>query len=194
MLYAAWAQLENVLPPEKQWPAGGLNCYFGLRDFDPLLHKKVYTVGVHAPAGIDTAWQEFNLTFQEYLDRTVGDRFVPPIRFQMKPSVDPLRDWVDHENGEDTPDFMYSDTGLYSCIGVEIGGQPIGTTISYLSARGRSYTLDIYGGTFFPSQVRCVPFCGSFRLFFYSSPNPQGALSRSLQTQKSTRSMTSKTR
>lgn len=42
---------------------------------------------------------------------------------------------------------MYSDTGLYSCIGVEIGGQPLGTTISHLTARGRGYNLDMYGGS-----------------------------------------------
>ena len=60
-------------------------------------------------------------------------------------STDPLRDWVDNE--EDV-DFMYSDTGLYSCVGVEIGGQPLGTTISNLQARGRSYNLDVYGGKY----------------------------------------------
>jgi hypothetical protein len=42
---------------------------------------------------------------------------------------------------------MYADTGLYSCIGVEIGGQPLGTTISHLTARGRSFNLDVFGGT-----------------------------------------------
>jgi hypothetical protein len=36
---------------------------------------------------------------------------------------------------------MYSDTGLYSCVGVEIGGQPIGTTIANMEARGRTFGL-----------------------------------------------------
>lgn len=109
--------LSHVLPPEEHWPPLELECYMAKRDFDPLTQKRVYTVGVHAPAGIETAWREFNLTFEEYLNRAVGDRWDPPIQFQMKPTIDPLRDWVDHEHGEDTPDFMYSDTGLYSCIG-----------------------------------------------------------------------------
>jgi hypothetical protein len=78
----------------EQWPQGELNCWHGYRRFDPLLQKRQYTVGVHAPVGLETAWREFNLTFEEYLDRTVGDRFIPPIRFRMKPTVDPLRDWV----------------------------------------------------------------------------------------------------
>jgi len=42
-------------------------------------------------------------------------------------------------DNEEEVDFMYADTGLYSCIGVEMGGQPLGTTISNLKARGRSF-------------------------------------------------------
>lgn len=78
----------------EHWPQGELNCAHGYKKFDPLLQKEKYYVGVHAPAGIDTAWREFNLTFETYLNRAVGDRFIPPIRFEMKPTVDPLRDWV----------------------------------------------------------------------------------------------------
>jgi hypothetical protein len=79
---------------EDHWPQGKLNCAHGFRKFDPLLQKRTYYVGVHAPSGLDVARKEFNLTFEEYLDRSVGDRFIPPINFKMKPSVDPLLDWV----------------------------------------------------------------------------------------------------
>eukprot|EP00980_Cylindrotheca_fusiformis_P014568 scaffold3924_cov109-Cylindrotheca_fusiformis.AAC.17 len=61
----------------------------------------------------------------------------------MKPTEYPLQSWID--NKEDV-DFMYSDTGTYSCIATEIGGQPLGTTIVSLESRGREYSLDIYGG------------------------------------------------
>ena len=95
---AGGQELQNeILKPAEQWPAGELNCVSGYRDFDPLTQKQVYTVGVHAPAGTQQAWKAYNLTFEEYLDRTVGDRWDPPIRFRMKPTDDPLRDWVDHE-------------------------------------------------------------------------------------------------
>ena len=169
---AAPAFAWEVLPPARQWPAGELNCPHGYRDFDPLLQKKVYYVGVHAPAGIDTAWREFNLTFEEYLDRTVGDRWNPPITFKMKPTIDPLRDWVDND---EEVDFMYSDTGLYSCIGVEIGGQPLGTTISHLQARGRDYNLDVYGGKclLLSQIVLQSPFDAHVNLF---CTGPQGVL------------------
>lgn len=136
--------LNPTFDPAEQWPAYELNCAHGYRQFDPLTQKKTYYVGVHATAGPETAWREFNLTFEEYLTRTVGARWNPPLEFKMKVSTDPLRDWVDNE---EEVDFMYSDTGLYSCIGVEIGGQPLGTTISHLTVRGKSKNLDVYAGS-----------------------------------------------
>ncbi|CAB9524010.1 activated protein kinase catalytic subunit alpha-1 [Seminavis robusta] len=132
-----------VLGQDDHWPQGQLNCAHGFRQFDPLTQKKIYRVGVHAPNGLETARKEFNLTFETYLTHAVGRRWIPPIEFKMVPTMDPLRDWVD-KNAD--VDFMYSDTGLYSCIGTEIGGQPLGTTISHLTARGRSYNLDMLGG------------------------------------------------
>ena len=130
---------EPSVDPAVQWPAGELNCAHGMRTFDPLTQKRTYYVGVHATAGVETARREFNLTFEEYLTRTVGARWDQPLTFKMKVTTDPLRDWVDNE---EEVDFMYSDTGLYSCIGVEIGGQPLGTTISHLTVRGKSTNLD----------------------------------------------------
>ena len=132
----------------EQWPAGKLNCPHGFRDFEPLTQKRVYNVGVYAPAGLEVARNEFNLTFETYLSHAVGKRWIPPIEFKMIPTTDPLRDWVDNKADVD---FMYSDTGLYSCIGVEIGGQPLGTTISHLKARGKSYNLDMFGG-----KIYCI--------------------------------------
>ncbi|CAJ1957895.1 unnamed protein product [Cylindrotheca closterium] len=129
---------------DKHWAVGDINCTHGLLEFNKHTQKRVYTVGVHAPAGIDKAWNEFNMTFETYLTEVVGKRFDPPIEFQMKPSEWPLLDWID--NAEDV-DFMYSDTGLYSCIGTEIGAQPLATTIASLESRGREYELDSYGGT-----------------------------------------------
>jgi hypothetical protein len=127
---------------EEHWPAGELNCTHGMREFNEITQKRVYTVGVHARSGVDKAWREFYLTFDTYLNEVVGKRWDPPIEFKMKPSEYPLVSWIDE--GEDV-DFMYSDTGLYSCIGTENGSQPIGTTIANLKARGREYELEMYG-------------------------------------------------
>jgi len=99
-LLSIFSSVEAAVNAAEHWPQGKLNCWQGFRRFDPLLQKPVYNIGVHAPSGIETAYREFNLTFEEYLDRVVGDRFIPPIRFQMKPTVDPLRDWVSQDSHE----------------------------------------------------------------------------------------------
>jgi hypothetical protein len=137
----------SSLPPnwtaEEQWPDGELNCVEGLREFDEVTQKRTYYVGVHAPAGVETAYREFNMTFEAYLNEAVGKRWDPPIEFKMKATDNPLQDWLD--NGEEA-DFMYTDTGVFSCIGTEVGAQPIATTIASLSARGRDYKLDVFAG------------------------------------------------
>eukprot|EP00980_Cylindrotheca_fusiformis_P010498 scaffold2325_cov126-Cylindrotheca_fusiformis.AAC.8 len=128
----------------EQWIPGKLSCTHGFQKFNAYSQKKVYHIGVHAPSGIEKAMNKFNLTFETYLNEVVGKRFDPPIEFKMKPAEHPLQSWIDDE--EDV-DFMYSDTGLYSCIGTEIGGQPLGTTITSVETRGREYNLDVFGGT-----------------------------------------------
>ena len=129
--------------PRNQWALGDINCTHGLREFNEHTQKQVYTIGVHAPAGVEKAMNEYNLTFETYLTEVVGKRFDPPIEFQMKATEWPLLSWIDLA---EEVDFMYSDTGLYSCIGTEIGAQPLATTIASLESRGRNYELDVYGG------------------------------------------------
>ena len=53
--------------------------------FEPNRHREVYTVGVLAIRGNEAAYDEFNSTFSDYLTATAGQRFDPPVRFQMKP-------------------------------------------------------------------------------------------------------------
>jgi hypothetical protein len=143
----------SSLPPdwtaEEQWPDGELRCVQGLHELDEVTQKRTYYVGVHAPSGVETAITQFNMTFEAYLNEAVGKRWDPPIEFKMKATDNPLRDWLD--NGEEV-DFMYTDTGIFSCIGTEVGAQPIATTIASLSARGRDYKLDIYAG----KSERCI--------------------------------------
>eukprot|EP00980_Cylindrotheca_fusiformis_P015925 scaffold4661_cov108-Cylindrotheca_fusiformis.AAC.8 len=138
----AEVNLENW-KKEEHWQTGELNCIYGLRQFNELTQKRVYTVGVHAPAGKDKAFIEFNLTFVTYLNAVVGKRWDPPIEFKMTTTENPLVSWIDE--GEEV-DFMYSDTGIYSCVGTEIGSQPLGTTIADLKTRGHEYELDMHGG------------------------------------------------
>jgi hypothetical protein len=141
--------VSSVLPTN--WTAEGYgpdgygdsHCVQGLRAFDEMTQKRTYYVGVHAPTGVAIAYTEFNLTFEDYLNEAVGKKWDPPIEFKMKATDNPLEDWLDND---EEVDFMYTDTGIYSCIGTEIGAQPIATTIASLNARGRDYKLDIYAG------------------------------------------------
>ena len=138
--------------PEKQWTLGNINCTYGLREFNKHTQKQVYTIGVHATAGIEKAMHEYNMTFETYLNEVVGKRWDPPIEFKMKATEYPLLSWIDLK---EEVDFMYSDTGLYSCIGTEIGAQPLATTIRSLTSRGNDYDLDIYGGESIEHVVHC---------------------------------------
>jgi hypothetical protein len=143
--------LATNLTAEEQWPDGygDPHCVQGLREFDEMSQKRTYYVGVHADTGVKIAYREFNMTFEAYLNEAVGKKWDPPIEFKMKATDNPLQDWLD--NGEEV-DFMYTDTGIFSCIGIEIGAQPIATTIASLAARGRDYKLDIYAG----KSDRCI--------------------------------------
>lgn len=129
--------------PEEHWPLGELNCAKGIRQFSPARQKETYYVGVYAPSGVDTAFREFNLTFETYLNEAVGKRFDPNIQFKMKASENPLLDWLDRD---EEIDFMYTDPGIFSCIGTEIGAQPLATTMARLSKRGIEYDLDEFAG------------------------------------------------
>ena len=91
---------------------GQMDCTSNLRTFDERVHKKKYKVAVHAirgawtsvwvwvgklehmylilsiccfTKGFEAAFQEYNLTFAQYLTQTAGRRFDPPIEFEMQP-------------------------------------------------------------------------------------------------------------
>jgi hypothetical protein len=84
------------------------------------------------------------LIFETYLTETVGKRWNPPIEFKMVPTRYPLIAWIDQKQDAD---FMYADSGFSSCTGTEIIAQPLGTTLSPMTVRGREYDLDVLAGT-----------------------------------------------
>ena len=153
---------------------GALDCSSGLRQFDPLRHKQLYKVGVHATGSIEEALGSYNLTFEQYLTATAGKsgdgcklandvifvhsphpcgccmklqgrRFQPPIEFKMEVTTAPIFDWVDRRKETDV-DFFFADTGVFSCIGVEIGAEGLATLVSHTHVRGLTYDLDVFGG------------------------------------------------
>ena len=77
-------------------------CHDEYIAFDPFKHKPVYTIGVHSIRGYKAAMTETAGLFEEYLSKTVGRRFEPPIQFDVLPSMFEKR--TDHEN----MDFFYA--------------------------------------------------------------------------------------
>ena len=95
---------------------------------------------------MEAATDNYEMAFSEYLTATAGQRFTEPIEFELVV--------LDFDNiilgiDEGTVDFVFANPGIYSCIGVERGAQPLATKISRYSTRSRVYDLDVFGGVIF---------------------------------------------
>lgn len=117
------------------------SCNVDKIEFDPLVHKPSYTVAVHAIAGLEAALAQSNTLFGEYLTKTAGKKFNPPIEFNVEAHLyGDLFNAID--NGE--IDFFYGNSGIYSCIGTEVGAAALGTVVKSYDIRGQRYDLDVY--------------------------------------------------
>ncbi len=126
-----------------RWVQAQQECDLAKTKFDPFIHKSTYTIGVHATLDLETVFDETNQVFGEYLTATAGKRFDPPIQFNVVPNYfDGIFDAIENEE----VDFLYSDPGVYSCIGTQVGATALATVVRKLSVRGRSFDLDVYGG------------------------------------------------
>jgi ABC-type phosphate/phosphonate transport system substrate-binding protein len=123
-----------------------LDCSADKVEFNPLVHKQKYRVGVYANNGAEAVFQQYNLTFAEYLTATAGQRFDPPIEFEL--SSENLFSLFNAAETEDV-DFFFANAAAYSCMGLEHGAQPLATAVSRLTVRGHTFDLDVYGGVMF---------------------------------------------
>mgnify|MGYP005847609343 CR=1 FL=1 len=128
-----------------------LTCTSGLREFYPLLMKKTYKIAVHANTGLDAVGREYRKVFEDYLTATAGQRFEPPIKFEMVP----VTSW-DLYNGVENKefDFFASNPGLFTCIGMETGAQALATFVSRLKVREHTFDLDVYAGAIITREDR----------------------------------------
>lgn len=120
-----------------------ITCTSGLRPFNPRQHKSTYKVAVDAIRGLDEARDAYNEIFQHYLTETAGRRFDPPIQFEMIP----VNSW-DLMNGAEAEevDFFFANPGLFTCVGINAGAQPLVTATSRVKVRGHTFDLDVFGG------------------------------------------------
>jgi len=119
------------------------SCITEKHAFDKFQHKSVYTVGVHAIRGLDDAYDEYHKAFGEYLTATAGQQFDPPIEFQVRAFFfEAIFEGIEN----DEIDFLYTNPGVYSCIGTEVGATALVTAIKRLHVRDKVFDLDVYGG------------------------------------------------
>lgn len=121
------------------------NCTQLIHNYNPHIHKPKYRVGVYASEGEEVAFQLYNLTFSRYLAVTAGQRFDPPLEFDMVAgSMTELMDM------KDQLDFTFASSAVSSCMMTEYDTQPLVTVIMRReAAQGHQYDLDLYGGVIF---------------------------------------------
>ena len=83
------------------------------------------------------------MIFENYLSATAGQRFDPPIRFDLVPVK--AHDLLEGAASQEI-DFFFSNPGLFTCVGIDTGAQPLVTANSRLQARGHTFELDDFGG------------------------------------------------
>jgi len=111
--------------------------------YDASRHKSVYKVGVLAIRGKESAYKEFNKTFSDFLSETAGQRFDPPIAFEMVP-LDFVSLFEDTDSGN--VDFLYVNPSAFSCIESEHDARSLVSQISLRNVQGNSYNLRRFGG------------------------------------------------
>jgi ABC-type phosphate/phosphonate transport system substrate-binding protein len=114
-----------------------------VNDFEEGRHKTLYTVGVLAIRGVEAAYDEFNKTFTDYLTLTAGQRFDPPVQFEIKP-LNFLSLFSDTEAS--LVDFLYVNPSAFSCIESEYTARSLASQISRRNVGGNVYNLKKFGG------------------------------------------------
>lgn len=117
-----------------------------VHDFNPLVHKPKYRVGVYSSEGDEVAHAMYDQVFQEYLTESAGKRFDPPLEFEVVPvSLTELLDMAEDEE----VDFLFASSAVFSCMATEAKAQALATIINRRESRGYQYDLDVYGGVIF---------------------------------------------
>lgn len=114
-----------------------------IHEFDVAANKgsTKFRVGVNAIRGFEAAIKEYSLVFEDYLTKTAGKKFDPPLEFEMIPMG-----FEDLLRGD--MDFFLANPGVFSCLGVERDASALATVIARLDVRGRVHDLDVFAGRF----------------------------------------------
>ena len=133
-----WEDMDGMTVPASQCP------HDRIIPFSQERHKKqIYRVGVLAIRGFQEAYNEFNATFMDYLSATAGQRFDPPIQFELVP-LDFNLLYTDTEQG--LVDFIYANPSAFSCIESEYTASSLVSQVSRRKISGKVYNLKKFGG------------------------------------------------
>lgn len=111
--------------------------------YDETRHQRVYKIGVLAIRGFDAAYEEFNRTFVDYLTATAGQRFDPPLAFELKPLN--FRSLFT-DTAAAMVDFIYVNPSAFSCIESEFTAHSLVSQVSRRKISGNVYHLKKFGG------------------------------------------------
>lgn len=119
--------------------------------YDATRHRPVYKVGVLAIRGFDAAYSEFNRTYVDYLSATAGQRFDPPVQFELKPMN--FRSMFSDTAASEV-DFIYVNPSAFSCIESEFTAHSLVSQVSRRKISGNVYHLKKFGGVIFRRHDR----------------------------------------
>ncbi|CAB9513585.1 activated protein kinase catalytic subunit alpha-1 [Seminavis robusta] len=119
-----------------------------LRKSSAGLPKTVYKVGVLGNRGIETLYKEYNMTFETYLTTTAGQRFDPPISFEIHPFLFGEQGILDTAVSG-TVDFTFMNPALYSCVESEANANSLVTLLNKRVVNGVTHGLSQFGGVIF---------------------------------------------
>mmetsp|Transcript_2625 Transcript_2625/g.5009 ORF Transcript_2625/g.5009 Transcript_2625/m.5009 type:complete len:197 (+) Transcript_2625:364-954(+) len=118
-----------------------VGCFY--RYQAPASKHLKYKIGVLAHRGESVAYFQFNKTFSDYLTYTAGQRFDPPLEFEMVP-LDYVKMFSDTEDA--VVDFLFVNPSAFSCLESEYGLRSLVSMINRRVVNGRVYDLEKFGG------------------------------------------------
>ncbi|KAG7349928.1 adenylate and guanylate cyclase catalytic domain containing protein [Nitzschia inconspicua] len=132
-----------VLPTDAYWNRATERCFQDkLIPFDKFIHKPVYKIGVHSTRESNGTQRQYE-KIGEYLTKTAGRRLDPPVKFEIV-SFD-FDAFLGAINKKDI-DFIFSNPGVYSCVGAEKEAAALVTSIKHIEVRNQVFDLDVHGG------------------------------------------------
>ena len=105
-----------------------LTCGTSKQRLDDYIRKDKYVIGIQPKHDKDNYIYNSELIFQEYLTATAGQKFDPPIKFELVPA-----DFEQIIRSIETQevDFFYANAGIYSCVGIEVGAIALNTVRNF---------------------------------------------------------------